>query len=127
MHAIFAKNIASVRDFKNEYPLFISLNCDVLDPVFAPASIRPVSGGCTTRELLHILYGMRGPKIIGADIFGFDFSCDVQRNDGVGLTQITMAKILKEVIVKAYTISNTTQDEGIARMQIMQRQGNITS
>ena len=40
----------------------------VLDPAFAPATGTAEVGGWTTRELLSILDGLAGIKIIGADV-----------------------------------------------------------
>ncbi|MCJ1286929.1 hypothetical protein MMC26_006275 [Xylographa opegraphella] len=48
--------------------VYISVDIDVLDPAFAPATGTSEVGGWTTRELLSILDGLKGMKIIGADI-----------------------------------------------------------
>lgn len=49
-------------------PVYISIDIDVLDPAFAPATGTPEPGGLTSRELLSILRRLRGLNIIGADI-----------------------------------------------------------
>ena len=41
---------------------------DVLDPAYAPATGTAEVGGWTTRELLSILDGLSGVKVIGADV-----------------------------------------------------------
>lgn len=51
-----------------EQPLYVSIDIDVLDPAFAPATGTPEPGGFTSRELLGILRGLRGTRLIGADI-----------------------------------------------------------
>jgi agmatinase len=48
--------------------VYISVDIDVLDPAFAPATGTSEVGGWTTRELLSILDGLEGLKVIGADV-----------------------------------------------------------
>jgi agmatinase len=48
--------------------VYISVDIDVLDPAFAPATGTAEVGGWTTRELLTILDGLSGLKVIGADV-----------------------------------------------------------
>jgi len=49
-------------------PVYVSIDIDVLDPAFAPATGTPEAGGMTSRELLGVLRGMRDLDIVGADI-----------------------------------------------------------
>ncbi|TKA41865.1 hypothetical protein B0A49_10680, partial [Cryomyces minteri] len=48
--------------------VYISVDIDVLDPAFAPATGTSEVGGWTTRELLTILDGLSGMEVIGGDI-----------------------------------------------------------
>ena len=48
--------------------VYISVDIDVLDPAFAPATGTAEPGGWSTRELLTILDGLSGLKIVGADV-----------------------------------------------------------
>ncbi|KAF2010151.1 Arginase/deacetylase [Aaosphaeria arxii CBS 175.79] len=48
--------------------VYISVDIDVLDPAFAPATGTAEVGGWTTRELLSILDGLSGLKVVGADV-----------------------------------------------------------
>lgn len=48
--------------------VYISVDIDVLDPAYAPATGTAEVGGWSTRELLSILDALEGMKIIGADI-----------------------------------------------------------
>ena len=48
--------------------VYVSIDIDVLDPAFAPATGTPEAGGMTSRELLGVLRGMSGLPIVGADI-----------------------------------------------------------
>lgn len=48
--------------------VYISVDIDVLDPAYAPATGTAEVGGWTTRELLSILDGLEGLRVIGADV-----------------------------------------------------------
>ncbi|KAJ4397446.1 hypothetical protein N0V93_001674 [Gnomoniopsis smithogilvyi] len=48
--------------------VYISVDIDVLDPAYAPATGTAEPGGWTSRELLTILDGLTGLKVIGADV-----------------------------------------------------------
>lgn len=48
--------------------VYISVDIDVLDPAYAPGTGTAEVGGWTTRELLSILDGLEGMKVIGADV-----------------------------------------------------------
>jgi agmatinase len=49
-------------------PLYVSIDIDVLDPAFAPATGTPEAGGLTTRELLQALRATVGSNLIGGDV-----------------------------------------------------------
>ncbi|KAL4981071.1 arginase family-domain-containing protein [Aspergillus desertorum] len=48
--------------------VYISVDIDVLDPAFAPATGTAEPGGFTTRELLSILDSLHGLPVVGADV-----------------------------------------------------------
>ncbi|KAK8075186.1 agmatinase- variant [Apiospora hydei] len=48
--------------------VYISVDIDVLDPAFAPATGTAEPGGWSTRELLTILDGLQGLHVVGADV-----------------------------------------------------------
>ena len=48
--------------------VYISVDIDVLDPAYAPATGTAEVGGWTTRELLTILDGLKGLEVVGADV-----------------------------------------------------------
>jgi agmatinase len=60
--------VERIRERVGDRPLYLSLDIDVLDPAFAPATGTPEVGGFTTRELMGILRGLRGMHLVGADI-----------------------------------------------------------
>jgi agmatinase len=62
------ETVAKVRDRIGDRPLYISVDIDVLDPAHAPGTGTPEAGGITSRELLEIIRGFRGMKLVGADV-----------------------------------------------------------
>lgn len=60
--------VERVRARVGDMPVYISIDIDVLDPAFAPATGTPEAGGMTSRELLGVLRAMASLRIIGADI-----------------------------------------------------------
>lgn len=60
--------IKRLKDQVGESRVYISVDIDVLDPAFAPATGTAEVGGWSTRELLSILDGLGGMKVIGADL-----------------------------------------------------------
>ena len=57
-----------IRDRLGDAPVYVSIDIDVLDPGFAPGSGTPEAGGLTNRDLLGILRGLAGMRLVGADI-----------------------------------------------------------
>jgi agmatinase len=49
-------------------PLYVSIDIDCLDPAHAPGTGTPEAGGLTSRELLEILRGLAGSRLVGADV-----------------------------------------------------------
>jgi agmatinase len=60
--------VERIVDRVGDHPLYLSIDIDVLDPAFAPATGTPEAGGFTSRELLGILRGLRDLNLVGADI-----------------------------------------------------------
>jgi guanidinobutyrase / D-arginase len=60
--------IDRIRARVGDSPLYVSVDIDVLDPAFAPATGTPEAGGLTSRELLAILRGLQPLRLVGADI-----------------------------------------------------------
>ncbi|KAF2764627.1 P-loop containing nucleoside triphosphate hydrolase protein [Teratosphaeria nubilosa] len=48
--------------------VYITVDIDVLDPAYAPATGTPEVGGWNSRELLTILDGLTGLEVVGADV-----------------------------------------------------------
>src|SRR5438874_1650075 len=63
--------VASVEDcdaFVGDAPVYLSLDIDVLDPAYAPATGTPEVGGYTTIQLQEILRGLGSLNYIGFDL-----------------------------------------------------------
>jgi len=77
-----------------EVPVYLSIDIDVLDVAFAPATGTPEAGGWSTRELVRILRGIEGLNVVGADLVEV-----APAYDGVGEpTSIAAAQIVYEVV-----------------------------
>jgi agmatinase len=60
--------VGRIREQVGDRPLYLSIDIDVLDPAFAPATGTPEAGGFSSRELLGIVRGLRGLRLVGGDI-----------------------------------------------------------
>jgi agmatinase len=60
--------IKRIKDKVGDGNVYISVDIDVLDPAFAPATGTAEPGGWSTRELLAIIDGLSGIKVVGADV-----------------------------------------------------------
>jgi len=67
--ALGAAGVAElVRARVSDRPVYVSVDIDVLDPAFAPGTGTPEAGGLTSRELLAVLRGLAGTRVVGADV-----------------------------------------------------------
>jgi agmatinase len=60
--------VSRVRERIGDAPLYVSIDIDVIDPSAAPGTGTPEAGGLTSRELLGVLRGLKGLKLLAADI-----------------------------------------------------------
>jgi agmatinase len=60
--------IERIRERVGDRPVYVSVDIDVLDPAFAPGTGTPESGGLLSRELLAVLGGFAGLRLVGADV-----------------------------------------------------------
>jgi len=59
---------AAIRERVGDWPVYASIDIDVLDPAHAPGTGTPEAGGLTSREMLGILRGLAGTHLVGADV-----------------------------------------------------------
>ena len=50
------------------FPLYLSIDIDVLDPAYAPGTGTPEIAGMTTREIVNVIRGFSGMNLISADV-----------------------------------------------------------
>ena len=60
--------VTQIREPVETRPTYVSIDIDVLDPAFAPATGTPEVGGFSSRELIGNLRGLKGLQLIGADV-----------------------------------------------------------
>jgi agmatinase len=60
--------VERIRVRTGDRPLYISVDIDVLDPAHAPGTGTPEPGGLTSRELLLLLRGLAGCRLVGGDV-----------------------------------------------------------
>jgi guanidinobutyrase / D-arginase len=60
--------VAAIRERVQDRPVYASIDIDVLDPAHAPGTGTPEAGGLTSREVLGILRGLAGGRLVGADV-----------------------------------------------------------
>ncbi|KAL3422790.1 agmatinase [Phlyctema vagabunda] len=84
-----------VSTVKDQY-VYLSVDIDVLDPAFAPATGTIEPGGWTTRELLQIIKGLSdsGVKIVGSDVVEFTPVYD----NAAETTGIAVGQIIYEIL-----------------------------
>ena len=58
----------AIRERVGDWPMYASIDIDVLDPAHAPGTGTPEAGGLTSREMLGILRGLAGMQLVGADV-----------------------------------------------------------
>lgn len=77
-----------------ESNVYLSVDIDVLDLAYAPATGTAEPGGWTTRELLAILDGLAGMRVVGADVVEV-----APVYDNVGeTTTLAAAEVVREFI-----------------------------
>jgi guanidinopropionase len=84
---------AEIRAVVGGAPTYLSFDIDALDPAFAPGTGTPEIGGFTTREALHLLRGLRGLDLVGADLVEV-----APTLDPTGITALAGAGLLFEIL-----------------------------
>lgn len=81
--------LAEARRVVGNGPTYISFDVDGLDPVFAPGTGTPETGGLTTREAFTLLRGLRGLDLVGGDVVEVSPPFDASGNTAlVGATMM---------------------------------------
>jgi guanidinopropionase len=60
--------LTEVREVVGNAATYVSFDVDVLDPAFAPGTGTPEIGGMTTLQAQHLVRGLQGLNLVGADV-----------------------------------------------------------
>jgi len=82
-----------IRERVGERPMYVSIDVDVLDPAHAPGTGTPEPGGLTMRELMTILRGLDGMRLVGADVVEV-----APAYDHAELTTVAAANLVYELL-----------------------------
>jgi agmatinase len=85
--------IQAITERADDLPVYLSIDIDVLDPAFAPGTGTPEAGGLTSRELLAVLRGLTGLRLVGGDVVEV-----APAYDHAEITAIAAATILFDLI-----------------------------
>ncbi|RUP10459.1 agmatinase [Hyphomicrobium sp.] len=83
--------VAMVKALAGDAPCYLTVDIDCLDPAFAPGTGTPVMGGLTPRELLAMLRGLDGLRIVGCDVVEV-----APAYDQAGITALAAATVVYE-------------------------------
>jgi agmatinase len=86
--------VRGLRPELGRYPLYVTIDIDVLDPAEAPGTGSPEPCGLRARELVEIVHLLEGCDIVGGDLVEV-----AHAHDPTGRTGITAAWILREAIL----------------------------
>lgn len=85
--------LQETRSIMGEGPTYISFDVDCLDPSFAPGTGTPEIGGLTTQQAQHMVRGLQGLHLIGADVVEISPPFDLG-----GVTSLVGATIAFEIL-----------------------------
>ena len=75
--------------------MYISIDCDCLDPAFAPGVSHIEPGGLSFRDVMDIVQNLKG-TIVAGDVVEFN----PQRDTVDGMTAMVAAKFVRELSAK---------------------------
>jgi len=85
--------VERVRERVGDRPLYVSIDIDVLDPAHAPGTGTPEVGGMSSRELLMILRGLAGVRLVSGDVVEV-----APAYDHADLTSLAAATVVYEMV-----------------------------
>ena len=89
-----------LREFPEAANIFITIDCDGLDPSVMPGTSCPMPGGLSFHEVADIIQGLaRRGKVVGMDIAEYFPSLDIQRVTALAIMRLIV--ILMGTIVRA--------------------------
>ena len=97
LHPFTVEAIRGVLQGLGDRPIYITLDMDVLDPSLYPGTGTPEPGGIDYSTLLAGLKCFQGRNLVGIDCLEL-----APHYDPTGVSAITMAKTLRELIILAH-------------------------
>jgi agmatinase len=91
------RGIDSCAEAVCSYPVYISVDLDVIDPSEFPGTGTPEAGGVSFKDLLDALLCLRGLNVVGFDICELSPHYDVS-----GISTALACKILREMLIAYY-------------------------
>lgn len=88
------KTISKIIDEIKPYPIYITLDVDVLDPSIMSGTGTPEAGGITYKELIDALKSLHGLNIVGADIVELAPDYDMS-----GVSTATTCTLIRELLL----------------------------
>lgn len=88
-------DLEKVLEIIGKYPVYLSVDLDVMDPSVFPGTGTPEPGGVRFRELLDAIRLAMGSDIVGADIVEL-----APNLDPGGISTVTACKILREMLLR---------------------------
>jgi len=90
---IFAP-LKNVLEELKDYPIFVSLDIDVVDPAFAPGTGTQEPGGCTSQQIIQVIGLLGQLNVVGFDLVELCPALDFSER-----TAILAAKLIREAIL----------------------------
>jgi agmatinase len=84
---------AEVRSRMGNRPVYVTLDIDVVDPAFAPGTGTPEVGGFTSHQILQLVRGLCGLRLVGFDLVEVSPPFDTS-----GITAILAANLAFEFL-----------------------------
>jgi agmatinase len=81
-----------LKNFRNR-PTYVTLDIDVVDPAFAPGTGTPQVGGLSSAQILDLVRGLKGMKLVGCDLVEVS-----PPYDNGEITSLLAANLLYELI-----------------------------
>lgn len=91
-----AKGVAGLKNQLARFrgrPTYLSLDIDVVDPAFAPGTGTPQVGGLSSAQILALVRGLAGLRLVGADLVEVS-----PPFDSAGITSLLAANLLHEIL-----------------------------
>ena len=93
------QTVDEIRERVGDHLVYLSFDIDFLDPSSAPGTGTPVVGGPSARQARHLLRGLAGLRIVGADLVEVAPALDV--SDVTSITGATIALDLLHLLALA--------------------------